>query len=172
MTGTNFSSWYNQSEGTFVIGYDQFSSVSSDVFMAASAGGFNPGAVGIIGAGTSIQGYVRASSAYTAQATSTTTLPNNTPLLSAIAYKVDNVAAVTMGTTVAVATPPNAMPTTVVQLNIMGSGVTGVQKNGHIRAIAYYNTRLPNTQLQTLTAPSLASPLALDFLSTSYTVGY
>jgi hypothetical protein len=48
----------------------------------------------------------------------------------------------------------------------------GQYLNGHIRAIAYYNTRLPNTQLQTLTAPSLASPLALDFISPTYTVGY
>jgi hypothetical protein len=55
----------------------------------------------------------------------------------------------------------------------LGSDPTGFgQINGHIRAIAYYNTRLPNTQLQTLTAPSLASPLALDFISPTYTVGY
>ena len=64
------------------------------------------------------------------------------------------------------------MPTTVVQLNIMSAGVTGVGKNGHIRQIAYFNTRLPNAQLQTLTAPSLATTLSLDFTSGSYNVGF
>lgn len=173
MTGTNFSTWYNQAEGTFVVGYDQLSGDSRDIFIAASATGFfNPGSVGIFAAGTSLSGYVRASSAYTAQSNVLASLGNNTPILAAVAYKVNDVAATTQGITPVVATPPNAMPTTVVELKIMGAGVTGGGKSGHIRAIAYYNTRLPNTQLQTLTAPSLASPLALDFLSTSYTVGY
>jgi hypothetical protein len=44
--------------------------------------------------------------------------------------------------------------------------------NGHIRQIAYFNSRLPNAQLQALTAPPLTSPLFMNFTSGSYTVGY
>ena len=173
MTGTNFSTWYNQNEGTFVVGYDQLSGENKDIFMAGSAGGsFNPGSVGIYGAGTSIAGYVRSSSAYTAQANVLASLGNNIPLSAAVAYKVNDVAASAMGATPVVATPPNAMPTTVIELKIMGAGVTGGGKSGHIRQIAYFNTRLPNAQLQTLTAPSLATTLSLDFTTGSYNVGF
>jgi hypothetical protein len=44
--------------------------------------------------------------------------------------------------------------------------------NGHIRQIAYFNTRLPNAQLQTLSSPSLVPTLVLDFTASSYASGY
>jgi hypothetical protein len=42
------------------------------------------------------------------------------------------------------------------------------QLNGHIRQIAYYNTRLPNAQLQALTAPQMITTLSLDFINGIY----
>jgi hypothetical protein len=40
--------------------------------------------------------------------------------------------------------------------------------SGHIRSIAYYNTRLTNTELQTLTAPQMNTTLRLDFINGIY----
>jgi hypothetical protein len=40
--------------------------------------------------------------------------------------------------------------------------------NGHLRSIAYFNSRLPNAQLQALTAPPLITSLSLDFINGVY----
>jgi hypothetical protein len=56
---------------------------------------------------------------------------------------------------------------TVSQLSIGTSpGLSAL--NGHIRQIAYFNTRLPNAQLQALTAPPLITSLSLDFINNLY----
>ena len=157
MTGTNFSSWYNQTQGTFVVGADTIiSSGNGDLIMAGTSGGFNPGSVGSFGGSAAISAYTRASSAYTANLSITGSPGVNTAFKVAIAYKTDDVAGVTNGGAVATATPPNAMPTTVNDLTIMGSALTGSKWNGHIASLAYYNTRLPNATLQSLTLPVIA----------------
>jgi hypothetical protein len=40
--------------------------------------------------------------------------------------------------------------------------------NGHIRSIAYYNTRLSDAQIQQLSAPPLVTTLSLDFINGVY----
>jgi hypothetical protein len=170
MTGTNFSTWWNASAGTFVAAFDMTTvdiaarhivwaisdAGNNRLSQRATEGGQNfPSAA--IGTGSTV--ITLNGSAITA----------NTNVNVATAYGAD-MALVQNG-----ATPvTNASASSVVGSSIaIGSNPAGgAYLNGHIRAIAYYNTRLPNTQLQTLTAPSLASPLALDFLSTTYTVGY
>jgi len=171
MTGTNFSSWYNQAEGTFAVNYDQIAAASTQVK-----------ALAIASDGTSnnrVYGYVSGSAGPTLLVTNggvAQANPNNAAIASgpvirsAFCYKLNDFAIVTDGGAAATDTS-GTVPSTADRLDI-GCFGTGTQANGHIRAIAYYNTRLPNTQLQTLTAPSLASPLALDFISPTYTVGY
>jgi hypothetical protein len=173
MTGTNFSSWYNQSEGTFVVSFDALVSANTTAANVLSAWqSFNDinriwmwnGAPGVV-RNTVNSGGVNSSELTGA------TIVANTPFKAAATYRVNDYAFATNGGTVAT-DASGALP---VGINLLGIGQRGDTQeflNGHIRQIAYYNTRLPNTQLQTLTAPSLASPLALDFLSTSYTVGY
>jgi hypothetical protein len=152
MTGTNFSSWYNQAQGTFVITADTIiSSGNGDLIMAGTSGGFDPGSVGSFGGSAGLSAYTRASSAYTANLGITGSPGVNTAFKVSIAYKTDDVAGVINGGAVATATPPNAMPTTVNDLTIMGSALTGSKWNGHIASLAYYNTRLPNATLQSLT---------------------
>jgi hypothetical protein len=171
MTGTNFSSWYNQSEGTFAVNYDQIAATAAQIK-----------ALTIASDGTSnnrIYGYVNNVGSPTLLVTNggvSQANPNNAVIASgpvirsAFCYKLNDFAIVTDGGAAATDTS-GTVPSTADRLDI-GCFGTGTQANGHIRAIAYYNTRLPNTQLQTLTAPSLASPLALDFISPTYTVGY
>jgi hypothetical protein len=169
MTGTNFSSWYNAAAGTFVTEADTVSSTAN---------------AGVIGVGSTASDILRifrqtdgqpvfqVVTGGVAQATIGLGVSSwpiaNAPKVAA-AYAANDFAASANGGTVV--TDASGTVPTVTQMSI-GSAAGVSALNGHIRAIAYYNTRLPNTQLQTLTAPSLASPLALDFLSTSYTVGY
>jgi hypothetical protein len=164
MTGTNFSSWFNASAGTFVASVGSGAngrcvlvtsdnSVTNQLIMVSTAD--NIFAVYTGGAYQAMLGVTPAA-----------------PFVSAGAYAANDFAACANGRTVATDTS-GSLAASYTQMSL-GSNYngSGVFLNGHIRQIAYYNTRLPNTQLQTLTAPSLASPLALDFISPTYTVGY
>jgi hypothetical protein len=168
MTGTNFSTWYNQTEGTFISQASARVGTGGAAFIGHASDGttneyidvgrYQPALVAVINDGGVSQATLTVGGA-----------ADGTVRNLAVAYKVNDFAAATNG-----ATPVTDASGTIPTVNrlILGSEGSNYFLNGHIRAIAYYNTRLPNTQLQTLTAPSLASPLALDFLSTSYTVGY
>jgi hypothetical protein len=165
MTGTNFSSWYNQSEGTFVA--DASSTASSARSLTASAGAVTDQLFLQSGAATSIAFSVFTASAFVAQLGS---LPASLIKKVAGAYKVNDFAASVDGG--AVATDTSGALATYSQLNLGANALgSGGFLNGHIRSIAYYNTRLPNAQLQTLTAPPLTTTLTMSFTNQAYTVG-
>ena len=170
MTGTNFSSWYNQSEGTFVINADSanlstaFASTALTVFQNASnrygfharpaAGGFS--------------WYTYVGAVEQARFDSAAIAANQVVSMAG-AYKLNDTNASfngSIGTTDTSCSLASAMTTL-----YLGVEVNLNYLNGHIRQIAYYNTRLPNAQLQTLTAPSLATTLSLSFTNQAYTVG-
>jgi hypothetical protein len=173
MTGTNFSTWFNASAGTFV--------VDSDVLSVANPNDHN--LVSLFTSSTNLMRIWLWSGAPTiprfsvlntttqAELASVAGVSANMAFRSAAAYSLNDFGASYNGAT-ALTDTSGTVPTGFTQFNIGSQTGSAGFMSGHIRAIAYYNTRLPNTQLQTLTAPSLASPLALDFLSTSYTVGY
>jgi hypothetical protein len=170
MTGTNFSSWYNQSEGTFVCDADtaDANTANRSIYFAANAGGTDI-VYGVAGTLRTIR--VLAGGVTTGEA-SAGIFTNNVPAKTAGAYKVNDFAASFNGGTVAIDTS-GAVPTTVDRLTL-GTNTTLTASsylNGHIRSIAYYNTRLPNAQLQTLTAPSLGPTLTMSFTNQAYTVG-
>jgi hypothetical protein len=165
MTGTNFSSWYNQSEGTFIA--DTSSTAASARSLTASAGAVANQLYLQSAVATSIAFNVFTASAFVAQLGS---LPASALKKVAGAYKVNDFAASVDGGTVD--TDTSGALATYSQLNLGANALgTGAFLNGHIRQIAYYNTRLPNSQLQTLTAPSLATTLSLSFTNQAYTVG-
>ena len=172
MTGTNFSSWYNQSEGTFVSQYSQFSSSASQIkaVAIASDGSANNVVYTYVGTTGLPNGLVSVGGATEANP-SNPAISSNTAVKTAFAYKVNDFALVTDGG--AAATDASGAVPTVSRLGI-GTNSTGLSSylNGHIRQIAYFNTRLPDAQLQSLTAPSAVTTLSLDFTSGSYTVGY
>lgn len=170
MTGTNFSSWYNQSEGTFVASADTAKppSVATANFIAiASDGTQNERVQNVIDTSNVTAGVVDGN---VSQANFTNAYTLNQVFNSAIAYKVNDFAASFNGGTATTDTS-GTIPT--VNRMTLGSSWDGANffLNGHIRQIAYYNTRLTNATLQTLTAPSLATTLGLSFTNQAYTVG-
>lgn len=151
MTGTNFSSWYNQTEGTFVAAYEA-SPNTFTTYLAASNGVVAQNSMHMDndGAGNMRVAYYSGSSAVallSLGAVGTIGAVNRI----ATAYKVNDFAASRNGGTVVTDTL-GAVPVSVTQLNIGAdpSGAATNVTNTHIQSIRYYNTRLLNSQLQTL----------------------
>jgi len=146
VTGTNFSSWYNQTEGSMLAVFSSFlPSGSSTVYTVSD---------GTIGqrwdASTSSTAFFHRLNVSSLQATITINgYAANTIFKSAFGVKLNSVQAAVNGVLGTEDTLAN-MPT-VNRLNI-GSGATSLsQMNGHIRSLTYYPTRLTNAELQALT---------------------
>jgi hypothetical protein len=137
-----FSPWYNQSEGTFVVGFVGIGAYA----MAVNDGGFN-NYIGIATANginpTGVTGV-----AAVQRQVGTTAGPLGTVFRTAFAYKVNDLAAATNGGTVAT-NATSGIPT-VTQLVVGAYGGFGYL-NGHIRSIKFYPFRASNNQLQALT---------------------
>jgi len=152
MTGTNFTSWYNQTQGTFVADFDKYSTTSRGGILCAgniSSGsgngitldGQNDGKVRafIENAGSVVMSNLTLAS-YTA----------NTPIKGAIAYATNNSVGAAAGalgtvdTSVAVPTVDN------LQIGAIRNSTTAASLplNGHIRSISYYIIRILNAELQ------------------------
>jgi hypothetical protein len=155
MTGTNFSSWYNQSEGTFV--YNAAQSATSGT---ESMAGFTY----IDGSGVSATLHFINNSAASVQLTSYNTagvlqadLKNNSPAIvqgvsrkTAYAYALDNFGVTTGGGAVNTDTSCSLPAPTIYSIGSLRGNQSFL--NGHIKSITYYNMRLPNATLQSLTA--------------------
>jgi hypothetical protein len=165
MTGTNFSSWYNQTQGTFVGSY---TSHPNAAVIVANDGSFSNRLPQMsVGLTSLLTNFIVAAGSVVATLTPSGTHVFGTPVSVALAYAVNDYAAVASGGAVVTDTL-GALPTGISQLNI-GSFQNGTSSmNGYIRFIAYYNTRLPNAQLQQLTAPPLVTTLSLDFINGVY----
>ena len=163
MTGTNFSSWYNQSEGTFVSDWDSIGYTANTMILAATDSGSTNLVQQFLTSSTSPRFIVRTSGVDQAALDSTSGATTVNKMASA--YKVNDFASTVNGATV-VTDVAGTIPT-VDRLGI-GSRLASLIWNGHIRQIAYYNTRLPNAQLQALTAPSMVTTLSLDFINGVY----
>lgn len=148
MTGTNFSSWYNQTEGTF-----SANSETGGVTVAAMVGqvtvaAFSPN----IDVARYQSGVVGATIFNVSQQSNLTLSPSivfGQIYKTALAYKLNDVAGVANGGTVQTDTSAN-IPT-VDQLQI-GTTQNGYQLNGHLAYLVYYPQRLPNATLQSLTS--------------------
>jgi hypothetical protein len=152
MTGTNFSSWYNQTEGTFVA-ICEASSNTYTTYLAASNGVVAQNSMHIDNDAGNMRAVYYSGSAVVALlslgAIGTIGAVNKV----ATAYKANDFAASRNGGTVVTDTV-GAVPVSVNRLNIGAdpSGAAVNVTNTHIRSIAYYNTRLSNATLQMLTA--------------------
>lgn len=155
MTGTNFSSWYNQSEGTLFFnaafigrrasGFETVALASAGAAVADCVG------VGFEVSGNDLRGLVIVGGITTVH------LTDGDPQLfvpasGALAYKVNDFAFSASGAAVITDTS-GAVPTGVDRLTIgVEPNFSSSRFNGHIRRIMYYNTRLTNAQLQALTS--------------------
>ena len=146
MTGTNFSSWYNQSEGTIVASVDTVAPTGSNVLSfqdgAVSFSNRHQMTINTAFTATVVGGVVQANIGTNA---------NLSPTL-AYAYKTNDFAACANGAAVSVDTS-GTVPTTLAYATL-GKFDFGAAAslNGHIRYINYYATRLSNAQLQALTS--------------------
>ena len=141
MTGTNFSSWYNQPQGTLLAAFS-----GTGVYAVVMNDATNNNYTGILNnSTTAIRGIIAvAAAARSIDMPTTAGAINKT----AFAYKVNDLAGSTNGGTV-VTNATAAIPS-LTQMVIGTSGSFGFL-NGHIRSIAYYNTRLANATLRALT---------------------
>lgn len=152
MTGSNFSSWYRQDEGTLFAEFGPYGN---------SGAGKNPGIAQMDDqttanyirhfAGASVSLVFGISTGGVNQAyISSGTLNPGVSSKTAGAYKTDDIARSFNG--LSVGTDVSAVVPTVNRL-LIGSGSGGVTElNGHIRRIAYYPKRISNTEMQALTA--------------------
>ncbi len=148
MTGSNFSSWYRQDEGTIYYQM-QFinqgtsrmisindNSASNRLLIAYATGGF-------------VQPVITADAALQAGNTQANAPSVTAPVKHATAYKLNDFAWVGNAGTVTTDTS-GLVPVKVNQITI-GSEVGIVPSTGHIKRIAFWPSRLSNTQLQALT---------------------
>lgn len=147
MTGTNFSGWYNQTQGTFVVEHDYIANPNADsqVFAATDAavanmlGARRPGSgqqtilqrtptnIDIILAAATANAVTKIANSY--DGTGTSGVLNGTAVVTAGAWTPNNLDRIFLGHRNAVS-----------------------QLNGHIRRLNYYPTRLSSATLQALTS--------------------
>jgi hypothetical protein len=160
MTGTNFSSWYNQSEGTLYFEGSVVGSTGADqIGLNANNNAFTERVR--LGKGPTTPRFTIVDDGVVQAAVNGGTWAVNAVKKLAGAYAANSIALSVDGATPlldTVATIPT--PT---QLQI-GNEQLDTFLNGHIRSFKYYNTRLSNGQLQSLTAfptPPLWTPAQL-----------
>jgi hypothetical protein len=157
MTGTNFSSWYNATEGTMYASYSiPFdSSVSVFPIVAAIADGTFSNTIATYerSVDDTRRAVVRAGGVEQADLTSGAAYVYGTTAKQAVAYKVNDFAMSANGAAVGVDTS-GTVPV-VDRLGLGGSLVTGGSLgylNGTIKQIAFYPRRLANAELQAITS--------------------
>ncbi len=154
MVGNNFTNWYNQTAGTLAVTFD--ASANSDAtYVSASNGTITQNSAHIdndAGSATMRTVYYSGGSAIATLVLGAIGAVGTTNKI-ATAYTVDDFAASRNGGTVATDTV-GAVPVGLTQLNIGTDDrlATVNYTSNHIKAISYFNSRLPNSSLQALTA--------------------
>ena len=158
ITGANFSSWYNQTEGVMFASGDFANAGAGSFSRIVSLAGANAGIDEIsfytrvaIGAGDgAIYGTVTVNSSLEADLNPPPGLPNSSGgYRSAIAYKANDFGLSSNGFTPAIDTS-GSLPT-ITQLIIMGNIRFQNRLSGHVRRLTFWPIRLPNATLQTIT---------------------
>jgi hypothetical protein len=148
MTGTNFSSWFNQSEGTFIV---EASAPRGGTGFGSAFGYYQDGSnrSGVqFFSGTSSRSYNFVASLVDVDLAFGSWTPSAFAKY-AHAYKANDFAAVKNGGLVL--TDTSATLFAAVALGIGSHVPPSEALNGWIKSIKYYRTRLPNAQLQSLT---------------------
>lgn len=152
MTGTNFSSWYNQSEGTLVVGFDMYNATTiSGAFprVISISNGTNANLIDLQSRQYANEDF---SVTDTAVAQCTITLGQfaaNTFGKLAGAYQVNNFQAAANGV-LGTADLAGTVPT-VNQLQLGNRWDMLRPMSGHIKSFKFFNKRLLNSYLQSLT---------------------
>jgi hypothetical protein len=157
MTGANFSSFYNQAEGTlyadYSIPFDSSVSIFPLVASFDNGSANNRTAIAQRTIDDKIQAAIFVNNVSQANILSTANATYGPPLRAALSYKTDDVAftlnanAVQTDTSALIGTDMSAM-----RIGNAGSGGYNAALNGHIRKVAYYPLRVSNTNLVALTS--------------------
>jgi hypothetical protein len=148
MTGTNFSTWYNQAQGSI---YAEATTPTNDAYRAIAwiTDGSSANSIRVGQTTGGFADFTVLSSNATQASFQTTGISASTTKIIA-AYKVDDFARVVNGASAS--TDTSGIVPSVSQLQI-GSGQSGSNPLcGTIRKIAYYPLRVTNAQLQALTS--------------------
>jgi hypothetical protein len=148
ITGTNFSSFWNQTEGTIVVSADQSGTSTLRTAWRAD-NNTDDERIFMRGNTSALADMIIIDGGATQAGLSTgNTITANTIYKHATAYKVNDIATAFNGSNVL--TDGAATLPTVTQMRVGGVG-TGDVLNGHLQSLTYYNRRLPNATLQSLT---------------------
>jgi len=146
MAGANFSSWYNQTEGTFIANFDTLEAGTASAIRYVLAMDSSASKRVIF-----IDAASEAAASFDGATTVTATGDVSGPISKvASAYNGSGRALVSNGGTVATGTIA-AGYATATSLNIGGLGTSNLF-NGHIRGLKYYRARFANAKLQALSA--------------------
>ncbi len=150
MTGTNFSSWYNQSEGTFVVTARDVSNPLGVMAATDDGTSANLNSIFLAGATTAVGFRTTVASVVVSDIT-VGAIVSGAAFTVAAAYKINDFAATLNGAAVVVDSL-GGVPLGQTTLRI-GAGVASTAFiGGHLQRLTYYNTRLTNAQLQSLSA--------------------
>lgn len=143
MTGTNFSDWFNASEGTFAAQYQNFSTGA---------------AIAINANDTSFNNYIEISKQFATncrtriavsgalQTTLTTSVTSGAVASSVVAYKLNNIGYATNAQTTQ--TDTSATIPSVTQMSIGNRPLADSALNGWLKKVNYYPQRLTNSEVQ------------------------
>jgi hypothetical protein len=152
MVGNNFTNWYNQTTGTLATSFDA-SDNSNATYVSASNGTITQNSAHIDNDTGNMRAVYYSGSAAVAMlglgAIGTVGATNSI----ATAYAVNDFAASRNGGTVATDTA-GAVPVGLTQLNIgVDDRLSAIYyTSGHIKSFSYFNSRLPDSSLQAITA--------------------
>lgn len=154
MTGTGFSDWYNPNEGTFVCGaVNQFvTGTAAKNFLSITTSTLTDRINLSIGTTSKPQYYLQSGGVTQVNNIGNTfnSLVANVPFKAVATYKLNDFAFSVDGQ-VPITDTVGVTPVGVDQARIGGISTTNSVFNGHISSVSYYNTRLTDTQLQSLT---------------------
>ena len=148
MTGSNFSSWYRQDEGTLLVNYTPGGSVQSTSYSVVASDGTGNEVIGFRNRIATSEGIViDGGPDQAAPVLGSAAVDLSTKL--SLAYRVNDFAGSSNGGTVVTDTA-GTLPTPTTLYFGSFAGSTSGQR--WVATISYYNRRLPNAQLQSLTA--------------------
>jgi hypothetical protein len=149
MTGTNFSSWYNQAEGTVLVSHQGIPSGYLSGFAYQIDNNSNAERLAVATNSSTSLIALNTDGNVAQWGIALTSVTLTAPLRVAHAYAVANGAASYNGLAPAIATS-GTIPTPT-QMSI-GSRLSGNYLNTNISRLAYWPTRLPNATMQAITA--------------------
>jgi protein tyrosine phosphatase (PTP) superfamily phosphohydrolase (DUF442 family) len=152
MTGTNFSSWFNQSEGTVLCTSDSHATATTNASIFAFYD--NPSSGNLVDAwhqtDNNLITRVRTNSQDTI-VTVPAVLSNNVKHIMSIGYKSTDSYFINNGTSGLASATAFSFSNAITNLSLGMNQIGTWQMNGHIAKIAYYPKRLSNAELQSIT---------------------